>query len=295
MAEAQVFLGDAEQLPFLDKSVDLVIGSPPYCKARTYGIGAQRGCTEWIGWMLRCTQEALRVSKGPVLWVAAGTGNYEPAVEGLIYRAWESGIEVLRPCIWTANKPPTGRGWFSNDWEFVAAFTSVRPLPHWNPEAIGTPLKYRAGGDFRQRKQDGTRGQGGKYPTHKLRKRPSNVIHATVGGGHLGSKLAHENEAPFPENIVRPFILALCPPGGVVLDPFAGSGTTGATAIAVGRNALLVDIRINQCNLARRRLAEIGAMRNGTRIFELPGAPSERRAVAGFFENRTDNDNSGSG
>ena len=32
---------DALHLPLADKSVDLVLGSPPYCDARTYGIGAK--------------------------------------------------------------------------------------------------------------------------------------------------------------------------------------------------------------------------------------------------------------
>ena len=63
---------DAEHLPLADRSVDLVFGSPPYCDARTYGIKAQRKCVEWVEWMLRCTAEAQRVCRGPVLWVAAG-------------------------------------------------------------------------------------------------------------------------------------------------------------------------------------------------------------------------------
>ncbi|MDF0668889.1 MAG: hypothetical protein P0119_22790 [Nitrospira sp.] len=37
---------DAARLPFADDTFDLVFGSPPYCDARTYGIGTQRGCEE---------------------------------------------------------------------------------------------------------------------------------------------------------------------------------------------------------------------------------------------------------
>ena len=73
---------DASSLPFPDGSFDAVIGSPPYCDARTYGIGAQRDCAEWVDWMLKVTTEALRVSKGPVIWVAAGVTrdwSYWPA------------------------------------------------------------------------------------------------------------------------------------------------------------------------------------------------------------------------
>jgi DNA modification methylase len=42
---------DATALPLADASVDLVFTSPPYVDARTYGIGAQRDCVEWIDWM----------------------------------------------------------------------------------------------------------------------------------------------------------------------------------------------------------------------------------------------------
>lgn len=46
------------------------------------------------------------------------------------------------------------------------------------------------------------------------------------------------------------------PPGGTVLDPFGGSGTTMAVAIATGRNSISVDIRPEQAELMERRRAE---------------------------------------
>lgn len=48
--------------------------------------------------------------------------------------------------------------------------------------------------------------------------------------------------ATFPEALVVPCILAGCPVGGIVLDPFAGSGTTGRVAIRLNRNAVLLDL-----------------------------------------------------
>jgi hypothetical protein len=59
-----------------------------------------------------------------------------------------------------------------------------------------------------------------------------------VGGNRMGSRLAHANEAPFPEDLACFFIKTFCPLGGVVLDCFAGSGTTLAVAVAEGRRAL---------------------------------------------------------
>ena len=46
-----------------------------------------------------------------------------------------------------------------------------------------------------------------------------------------------------PEAIIEPLILNCCPPGGVVLDPFAGSGTTGYVARRLGRSAVLIEGR----------------------------------------------------
>lgn len=86
---------------------------------------------------------------------------------------------------------------------------------------------------------------------------PGNVIHCKVGGGLMGSPLAHENEAPFPERLVEFFIRSYCPPSGEVLDPFGGSGTVAAVAKRTGRNSVSCDIRESQCDIIRRRLATV--------------------------------------
>lgn len=88
------------------------------------------------------------------------------------------------------------------------------------------------------------------------RANPGNIIRCNVGGGRMGSLLAHENEAPFPEELVEFFVRSFCPPGGVVLDPFSGSGTTAAVAMAHGRQAIAIDARESQIDICRRRLAQ---------------------------------------
>jgi hypothetical protein len=85
---------------------------------------------------------------------------------------------------------------------------------------------------------------------------PGNLIF-TGGGGHLGSDLAHGNEAPMPEELAAWFIRSHCPPGGIVLDPFGGSGTTVAAALKEGRREVSLDLRPSQCDLARRRLESV--------------------------------------
>ena len=82
----------------------------------------------------------------------------------------------------------------------------------------------------------------------------SNMITCSVGGGKMGHSLAHENEAPFPSMLAEFFIRSFCPPDGLVLDPWCGSGTTCAVAAQCGRRFVGVDIRESQIELTYRRL-----------------------------------------
>jgi hypothetical protein len=85
----------------------------------------------------------------------------------------------------------------------------------------------------------------------------SDVIDCIVGGGVMGSRLCHENEAPFPESLAERFIRSFCPPNGTVLDICCGSGTTLAVAKRFGRNSIGLDVRESQVELSRRRVAEV--------------------------------------
>jgi site-specific DNA-methyltransferase (adenine-specific) len=60
--------------------------------------------------------------------------------------------------------------------------------------------------------------------------------------------------ATFPPDLIRPCILAGCPTGGTVLDPFGGSGTTGQVAMEEGRNAILCELNADYVGLIRRRI-----------------------------------------
>ena len=64
-------------------------------------------------------------------------------------------------------------------------------------------------------------------------------------------KFAHF--AVFPETLVMPLIKAGCPVGGTVLDPFAGSGTTGVIAEILGRNSILIDISSEYVDIINER------------------------------------------
>jgi DNA modification methylase len=63
--------------------------------------------------------------------------------------------------------------------------------------------------------------------------------------------------AVWPPALVEPMILAACPPGGVVLDPFGGSGTTAKVANENGRSAILLDLSAEYIELQRRRCSGV--------------------------------------
>lgn len=60
--------------------------------------------------------------------------------------------------------------------------------------------------------------------------------------------------ATFPPKLIEPCILAGCPAGGTVLDPFGGSGTTGEVAAKHARNAILIELNPEYVKLARERV-----------------------------------------
>jgi DNA modification methylase len=59
--------------------------------------------------------------------------------------------------------------------------------------------------------------------------------------------------APYPEDLCRIPILATCPPGGVVLDPFAGTGTTNLVAFQMGRKSIGIEISREYVRVAQDR------------------------------------------
>lgn len=286
----------AECLEYLkslpDNSVDLTFASPPYEAARRYGeLDFNLRGQQWVDWAVERYVECCRVTKGLVAWVVEGqTKNYAwsstPAL--LMADLFRKGIKLRKPPIYHRSGIPGSGGpdWLRNDYEFVICASSGR-LPWSDQTACGNEPKFSPGGDMTHRtsndrrvrvsgrvggakddmphashggrsgelQTDGTiiRKDGSSYDPPKIAN-PGNVIRCS--GGHLGSKIAHEGEAPFPERLAEFFVRSFCPPQGTVLDCFGGSGTTLAVAVLNDRNAISVDIRESQCELMRRRLDE---------------------------------------
>ncbi len=80
----------------------------------------------------------------------------------------------------------------------------------------------------------------------------STVIIAPTAGN--GERVGHPTQKPLA--VLLPMIEVFSNPGDLVLDPFAGSGSTGAAAVQLGRRAHMIERREDYCQLARQRLQD---------------------------------------
>jgi DNA modification methylase len=74
------------------------------------------------------------------------------------------------------------------------------------------------------------------YDRRHVEGRGDDVVSCNVRPGENG------HTATFPEELIRPRILTSCPPGGLVVDPFCGTGRTLAVALEAGRSAIGFEI-----------------------------------------------------
>ena len=63
--------------------------------------------------------------------------------------------------------------------------------------------------------------------------------------------------ATFPKELIEPCVLAGCPEGGTILDPFGGSGTTAEVALENRRNAILIELNPEYIKLAEKRISGV--------------------------------------
>jgi site-specific DNA-methyltransferase (adenine-specific) len=80
------------------------------------------------------------------------------------------------------------------------------------------------------------------------------IMHSVIDAKNMNRKARHPTEKPV--GILRPLIEFACPPGGLVLDPFAGSGSTAEAARAIGRRAVLIEGDERYCEVIARRLSQ---------------------------------------
>ena len=92
----------------------------------------------------------------------------------------------------------------------------------------------------------------------------------TVGGAST-----REHPAPYPKEIARRLILMFSFAGDVVLDPFAGTGTTHLAAMECGRNSIGVEIEPKYMDLLERKLGQLPLGGSNVRIIRDTAAVAE--------------------
>ncbi len=257
----QIFCGDSrEVLKQFHPCFDLIVTSPPYADARKqhYDSIDPDEYSKWFATFHTVFWHVLKPSGSLVINIK------DKVVKGARYHyVWKTidqlerlGWHCIDDYIWCKSNPMPGR-WPSrlrDGWEYVFHLSPSKK-PYFNAEAVRVPMKDWIKKETRfQNKQriESKTGSGFSRPLAnwlgKTTALPSNVIFLPTVSYNTG------HPAAFPIGLPEFFIKLLVPEKGWVLDPFAGSGTTGIAAIQCGRHSVLVDNMSHYCVLAHQRL-----------------------------------------
>ena len=272
--QIEIFKGDClETLKQLkDKSINTCITSPPYWGLRDYGEGKQLGLEEtpeeFVENLVKVFREVKRVLRDDgTLWLNLGD-SYNTTQAG--NKKWGSGVGANKhyekgsipkkrnKAIGLKPKDLIGIPWRvalalqQDGWYLRQDIIWHKPNPM--PESIkdrctkaheyiflfSKSSKYYF--DNESIKEDCV------SKTGKRNKRSVwTVSTKSFKGAHF---------ATFPMDLIEPCVLAGCPEDGIVLDPFAGSGTTGIVAVNNDRNACLLELSDEYIEIAKNRIKQ---------------------------------------
>jgi DNA modification methylase len=238
---------------FPAESIDMVVTSPPYDGIRDYkGFAID---------MSAVGKEVFRVLKNggiAAMVIQDQTVNFGKTLTSfrtIIDWCDNAGFKLFE-CLIYKKYGAEGAWWnkrFRVDHEYMPLFLKGNRPQYFNKEPLKIPSKWAGvtltGG--------ATRCTNGK--TLKARPIKINPVkcrgtlweYLTCGDG---GRLKHEHPATFPDMLPYDLIQCFCPEGGIVLDPFMGSGTTAIAALRLGRKFIGLDISKEYCNLARKRI-----------------------------------------
>lgn len=129
------------------------------------------------------------------------------------------------------------------------------------PIAEGTARRYKGARNGNHKYGNGVPGQG-KVQKINMARAAGEITDADISPVRNARDVWHINTVPYkgghfaayPPKLAERCILAGCPRGGVVLDPFFGSGTTGLAAVKNGRRYIGIELNAEYCELAKERI-----------------------------------------
>ncbi len=256
--------------------VDTVVTSPPYFQQRDYNsdlqIGRESTVAEYVDRMTQLFVELKRVVKPcGSLWMVIGDKYLKGELQGVPWRVClalkDVGWILRSDCIWhKPNAMPSAvKTRPTTDHEYIFFFSNSKDY-FYDADAVREPHitfskdSKMKGGRGHFGKRGGTPEAGKNSGDNNLHDgrwdqafHPKGRNKRTVWSISL-SKFREAHFAVFPEQLVRTCLDASCPPGGVVLDPFSGAGTTALTARASNRSFIGIDCNADFCAMAKCRL-----------------------------------------
>ena len=255
-----------EVLPSLAaESVQLVVTSPPYADARSRSYGGIHP-DDYVDWFLPIGAALLRVLKADGSFVLnikerVVSGERHTYVLELILALKRQGWLWTEEYSWHKKNCYPGK-WpnrFRDAWERCLHFTKAKRFK-MNQDAVRVPMGNWADSRLKnlsetdRRRDESKVGSGfGKNVSNWLGRDtvyPTNVLHMATECANRG------HSAAFPRALPEFFIRLFTDPGGLVLDPFLGSGTTAAAAKALGRRWLGIGMRADYLQQAEALLVE---------------------------------------
>ncbi len=236
-----ILVGDAvEQLGGLpDESVDCVIADPPY------------GLTSlpWDRWVNGWPDHCLRVLKPTgSMWVFGTQRMF--LLHAQEFAAWQFAQDV----IWEKHN---GTGLFNDRFRRVhEAILQFYPKGRlWRDVYKEPQFTHAATARTIRRKTRPAHWQGKTGPTvYRSEDGGPRLMRSVIFARSEHGRAVHPTQKPL--EIIEPLLLYSCPPGGTVLDPFAGSGSVGVTARQHSRDVILIEINPDYADMARSRIRD---------------------------------------
>ena len=256
--DVTLFKGDCLKLlkTINSESVDIVITSPPYCIGKAYE-DPKDDITTFIGQHKKIFLDVYRVLKkgGSICW-QVGYHISNSSVLPLDYYVYNIFTEqnstlpiplILRNrVIWTFGHGLNSTQRFSGRHEMLLWFTKGNGYS-FDLDSIRIPQKYPGKKAYKGPNK-------GNYSGNPFGKNPSDVWDIpNVKAQHVEKT---EHPCQFPVALSQRLIKALTRLGGLVLDPYMGSGTSGVAAIIEQRRFIGVEIKKNYYDIARDRINE---------------------------------------